>query len=402
MMLKIARKKNDGTKRKELNLLKKKITDLESEISSLRVALSQYEQENDELRTRLSRMASDRLLDNNPNIADLSDANRPTKIAEQFSEFYDTEYTGAFEKLLELNMTEVEATNLLFNIFMHIYEVCKSKSQNDLFGLSEALRIFTGNATMIPSNNLKHFKDIRKKQFKQYLPDLQKTIFERVLEVWIPDACRRTAEVMLFVENATEICWLISIQDPPLCLVGEVNVDDFFDKSMFREYTKRGPRYDFVVWPALLLHDGGPMLLKGIAQPKNTHSGNRFDENNTQIDDSLERRSTQIDKRFVSRISIVTSTGVNDLTHDPTDRSPQSGTSEGIETETGVNGAQVTTPVRPPRTKKAKQKETKEKQDGVERNGTKVSSSPLDESIEHDTSGSIDEIGNLQKMDVMS
>ncbi|XP_052796028.1 uncharacterized protein LOC128228644 isoform X2 [Mya arenaria] len=253
---------------KKLNLDKRKINELESEISSLRVALRQYEQENDELRTRLSRLESDRLLNNNPNIAYLSDPYRPTKIAEQFSEFYDTVYTGAYEKLLELNMTEVEATNLLFNILMHIYDVCRSKSQNDLFCLREAFRIFTGNATMIPSDKLEQFKDIRKKQFKQFLPDLQKTIFERVLEVWIPDACRRTAEVMLFVENATEICWLISIQDPPLCLVGEVNADDCFDKSMFREYTKRGPRYDFVVWPALLLHDGGPMLLKGIAQPK--------------------------------------------------------------------------------------------------------------------------------------
>ncbi|WAR00423.1 hypothetical protein MAR_024795 [Mya arenaria] len=310
---------------KKLNLDKRKINELESEISSLRVALRQYEQENDELRTRLSRLESDRLLNNNPNIAYLSDPYRPTKIAEQFSEFYDTVYTGAYEKLLELNMTEVEATNLLFNILM------------------------------IPSDKLEQFKDIRKKQFKQFLPDLQKTIFERVLEVWIPDACRRTAEVMLFVENATEICWLISIQDPPLCLVGEVNADDCFDKSMFREYTKRGPR--------------------------------------------LERRSTQIEKRFVSRISIVTSTGVDDLIHDTIDRSSQSETSEGIVTETGVNCAQVTTPVRPPRSNKAKQKETKKKPVGVERNGTYVTSSSIGEplKLENDTSGSINEVQDLDR-----
>jgi hypothetical protein len=36
---------------------------------------------------------------NNPDIADLSDTNRPTKIAEKFSELYDNEWTEAFESL---------------------------------------------------------------------------------------------------------------------------------------------------------------------------------------------------------------------------------------------------------------------------------------------------------------
>jgi hypothetical protein len=34
---------------------------------------------------------------NNPDIPDLSDTNRPTKIAEKFSELYDYEWTEAFE-----------------------------------------------------------------------------------------------------------------------------------------------------------------------------------------------------------------------------------------------------------------------------------------------------------------
>ena len=35
----------------------------------------------------------------NPNIADLSDEKRPTKLAEEFSELYDNEWTDAFEDL---------------------------------------------------------------------------------------------------------------------------------------------------------------------------------------------------------------------------------------------------------------------------------------------------------------
>ena len=39
------------------------------------------------------------LADSNPNIADLSDATRPTKLAEMFDNLYDDEYTDAFEEL---------------------------------------------------------------------------------------------------------------------------------------------------------------------------------------------------------------------------------------------------------------------------------------------------------------
>ena len=46
---------------------------------------------------RLSRYTSNQLADNNPNIADLGDINRPTKLAEKFAELYDNEWTEAFE-----------------------------------------------------------------------------------------------------------------------------------------------------------------------------------------------------------------------------------------------------------------------------------------------------------------
>lgn len=38
-----------------------------------------------------------KLTDNNPNIADLSDKNRPTKLAERYTELYDNQWTDAFE-----------------------------------------------------------------------------------------------------------------------------------------------------------------------------------------------------------------------------------------------------------------------------------------------------------------
>lgn len=41
----------------------------------------------------------DKLIDNNPNIADLSDANRPTKIAERYADLYSDQWTDSLEVL---------------------------------------------------------------------------------------------------------------------------------------------------------------------------------------------------------------------------------------------------------------------------------------------------------------
>jgi len=38
-----------------------------------------------------------KLTHNNPNIADLSDKNRPTKLAERYTELYDNQWTDAYE-----------------------------------------------------------------------------------------------------------------------------------------------------------------------------------------------------------------------------------------------------------------------------------------------------------------
>ena len=46
---------------------------------------------------RLSKLAGNKIPEGNPNIANLGDPNRPTKIAESYSEIYDNEWTDALD-----------------------------------------------------------------------------------------------------------------------------------------------------------------------------------------------------------------------------------------------------------------------------------------------------------------
>ena len=56
------------------------------------------------------------------------------------------------------------------------------------------------------------------------------------------------------------------VQDPPMTILTDVGEDCKYDKSKFREYTKTGPFIDYIVWPAVLIQEGGNMMAKGVAQ----------------------------------------------------------------------------------------------------------------------------------------
>ena len=65
---------------------------------------------------RLSKLMGQKLTDANPNIADLSDLNRPTKLAERFIELYDNQWTDAFEEIDngDENQTIGKLLNILY------------------------------------------------------------------------------------------------------------------------------------------------------------------------------------------------------------------------------------------------------------------------------------------------
>lgn len=76
---------------------------------------------------RISEIAGARLKSNNPAIADLSDQNRPSKLAEKFSELYDNEWTDATEELKGVikskEKSEEEMEIIVIKLFYEITKV---------------------------------------------------------------------------------------------------------------------------------------------------------------------------------------------------------------------------------------------------------------------------------------
>ena len=80
---------------------------------------------------RLSRYTSNQLADNNPNIADLGDINRPTKLTEKFAELYDKIWTEAFEFITkDVGLDEEKAIKELLQTLQVTHKLPESRVPN--------------------------------------------------------------------------------------------------------------------------------------------------------------------------------------------------------------------------------------------------------------------------------
>ena len=67
----------------------------------------------------MSELDGAKLMDNNPDIAELSDQNRAMKIGEKFSSLYDDEWTDGYQMFTEkFKLSEEAAIKLLLDILL--------------------------------------------------------------------------------------------------------------------------------------------------------------------------------------------------------------------------------------------------------------------------------------------
>eukprot|EP00105_Crassostrea_gigas_P043197 XP_019927345.1 PREDICTED: uncharacterized protein LOC105339240 [Crassostrea gigas] len=121
----------------EVEQERKKVKDLERQ-------LKQIAKEKEYLLTRLTKIAGSKLTNNNPDIADLNDDNRPTKLAEKFGQLYDDEWTDSMEELTEgeLRLDDRAAIGFLLRIIMTAYNFC-SGSRSMFLDLTDCQTIMT-------------------------------------------------------------------------------------------------------------------------------------------------------------------------------------------------------------------------------------------------------------------
>ncbi|KAL3879571.1 hypothetical protein ACJMK2_031864 [Sinanodonta woodiana] len=255
----------------------------------------------DDLRTRLSEMGAMQLTEGNPNITDLSDQNRPDKTAEQFSELYDNQWTDCYMVLMDrLTKSEQEAIETLLTIVKTVYDISLNRSQEIMCDVRKALVTFAGMSDeesekgldSLIQETLHKMKSYRTKHFKAVPNYIAKEINEKLVATIGEQEVTACSE---YIDECVRICWLMSIKDPPMYIFCEK--EDVFNKNHFMEYTEKGHKVSYIVWPVLYLYKNGPLMRKGVAQGEGKHieysnvaatedgspKPNAFVENNSQI-----------------------------------------------------------------------------------------------------------------------
>ncbi|KAH3842740.1 hypothetical protein DPMN_116244, partial [Dreissena polymorpha] len=266
-------KASNRTLTDNLSIANNNITALSYEKQKLSGRLSELTVENDmvgmelsDCKSRLSKLLSDRLTDNNPQIADVSDPNRPTKLAERHSVLYDNQWTDAFEVLQESFDEEKSIQKLLFCL-MKIQEFCKEKAAEQVNHLQQV-------AFMRSAEEEQHSDTVDLKALiKEIRKQTAESSAQQVLKGFISKYPRYSSNpiILKYVEECVKLCWLMNAQDPPVVFAKAKAENTQLNYDLYKPYTQSGETMKFLVWPALLLHEEGSVLAKGVAQGFKAH-----------------------------------------------------------------------------------------------------------------------------------
>jgi hypothetical protein len=59
----------------------------------------------------------------------------------------------------------------------------------------------------------------------------------------------------------------ISTHKPINLISSNIKPGTVYNRDVYKEFVQNGDKVKHVVWPALFLHEGGPLLYKGVVQP---------------------------------------------------------------------------------------------------------------------------------------
>lgn len=258
------RMKDEAISREQLELEQR----IEEEKVARQKAEARFEMERVEKEkalTRLSAYAGEKLRLNNPGLADLSDENRPNKLAEKFSELYDNDWTDALDSLADTNQTEESQTQDLLQTLQDIYDCCMQFAERQRTRL--ILDITKPSSlkdepkeTDVPGRILSKVIDLQKQTASDAIADMRNYVLAR-------ENSANNTSMQKYIDRCIEYCWMMAVQDPPMMLDFGPAQNEEFDKEVFRCYTITGEKVEFMVWPAVFLYKDGPLVTKGVLQP---------------------------------------------------------------------------------------------------------------------------------------
>lgn len=189
--------------------------------------------------------------------------------------------------------------------FQDINKFCQTEVENQREQLKQCLLVGYKADKTIPDSSVKQLKELQHSNAEGGV--------DGVYEKYAKNNRWRTSTMAFnvnrvpeFVKKCVYLCWLMTVQDPPLVFKIESESNTYFNKDIYKAYTKYGTYIDFIVWPPLLLHESGPLLAKGIAQGF-IHPQTAYNKDN-ETRDTVSSPSTDLYPSIVTSTTYVQST----------------------------------------------------------------------------------------------
>lgn len=252
--------------------------EMEEKCPTLEEKLEKYETENEKLKnekqtllSRLSQLAGVQMTENNPNVTDLSDINRPINLGEDFSEIYDNEYTDVLVHLKKKPDDVKNIQDKLLKTAKICHNFCEEFEKNQFKKILGVFHLSVVNITdrqSLPKGVVKHVKDLRTSLLHKTEVDLEKE-FSKSDKIQQIQSSLLTCDddcVKIYISKCLSFFWRACIQTPPLYFDFNVKPGTPFDNAVHRKCTVNGPMVTYTVWPVAYLHEKGPLLVKGVVQ----------------------------------------------------------------------------------------------------------------------------------------
>ncbi|KAK3100442.1 hypothetical protein FSP39_020031 [Pinctada imbricata] len=122
------------------------------------------------------------------------------------------------------------------------------------------------------NQRLKHYVE---KQAKEMIKGLSSFSSKNAADVFVSEQLPSIIQgekcnekrVIAYSKMCVELCWYMSVQDPPMILVALADGDKM-NTEQYSYFGRQGKVVEVCVWPALFLHTGGPLVAKGFVLPK--------------------------------------------------------------------------------------------------------------------------------------
>ncbi|KAL3878218.1 hypothetical protein ACJMK2_030586 [Sinanodonta woodiana] len=266
---------------RKINDLSKKLEDMITAIKNLEKETERLNKNNknleeekqkalEEKRKASARLSkpSDHMTDSYPNIADLSYQKETSRLGERYSALYDNQWPIAFEVLTETyRQTDEMAIQILLNVLIECHNFAKRKAEIQMY---ELVRAVTGGSSAQVGNELRfHLQKARRQvdisRVDILVKECESHVKSRVMcmQLYL-DVDKDMKE---YINECFQVCWLMAIQDVPVVMGHMPKRFEDFNIKLYKPYSRSGSKIEFTVWPPLLLHEGGPVLATGVAQP---------------------------------------------------------------------------------------------------------------------------------------